>query len=155
MLETTQNCPSLLLRYRHVLLYITLNHYSKSYFHLDYNNSSFYIGSVLPAWGTSHCCRLSNSFCDFLHCHGNRAVSYDRTHSIGFIDLSEDWAVVVSTEHARAQQTLDLMDGGRMTITGVPHHTVNGVRHQSAKIYSSQYFYQNQKSNVQSIVFFS
>lgn len=27
-----------------------------------------------------------------------------------------------------------------MTITGVPHHTVNGVRHQSAKIYSSQYF---------------
>lgn len=120
--------------------YITLNHYSKSFFHLDYINSSFYIGSVLLAWGTCHSCRLSNGFRDFFHCHGDGAVSYDRTHSIGFVDLSEDRAVVVGTEHARPQQPLDLLDGGGVTVTGVPHHTVDGVRHQSAKIYSCQYF---------------
>lgn len=117
------------------MFYITLNHYSKSYFHLIYINSSLYIRSVLPALGTSHCCRLSNSVRDFLHCHGNRAVSYDRTHSIGIIDLSQYWAVVVSNEHARPQQPLDLMDRSRMTITGVPHYTVDGVSYQSVKIY--------------------
>lgn len=117
------------------MFYITLNHYSKSFFHLIYINSSLYIRSVLPALGTSHCCRLSNSVRNFLHCHGNGAVSYDRTHSIGIVDLSQDWAVVVSTEHARPQQLLDLMDRSRMTITGVPHYTVDGVSYQSVKIY--------------------
>lgn len=122
------------------MFYITLNHYSKSFFHLIYINSSLYIRSVLPALGTSHCCRLSNSVRNFLHCHGNRAVSYDRTHSIGIVDLSQYWAVVVSNEHARPQQPLDLMDRSRMTITGVPHYTVDGVSYQSVKIYGSQYF---------------
>lgn len=117
------------------MFYITLNHYSKSYFHLIYINSSLYIRSVLPALGTSHCCRLSNSVRDFLHCHGNGAVSYDRTHSIGIVDLSQYWAVVVSNEHARPQQPLDLMDRSRMTIAGVPHYTVDGVSYQSVKIY--------------------
>lgn len=122
------------------MFYITLNHYSKSFFHLIYINSSLYIRSVLPALGTSHCCRLSNSVRNFLHCHGNGAVSYDRTHSIGIVDLSQYWAVVVSNEHARPQQPLDLMDRSRMTITGVPHYTVDGVSYQSVKIYGSQYF---------------